>query len=594
MHRLVSLMKKQSRFRIITAALVLIVLIGLSDYHSPRGMTYSFFYLLIVAGATWWTGRVGAVLTTLAAVTTMLVEEYVKSHGALSTGVLLWNAGVRLTVFALCARLVELLRGSARELEQRVEERTAALQREVEERRVAQEALAISERKFATVFRNNPVAMVLVSLEDRRILDVNRACEQQTGYARDELVGHTLHELPLWANPAELEQAFTRVFRDGGFRQQEVKMRAKNGDLGFGLLSAETIELDGMRCVLTVAQDITERKRAENALRESEESLRTLLNVVQEVFLLIDTNGTILVANETLGQRLGRPLSELMGRSVYDFLPQDLAASRKAQFEKAIRERRLIHFEDSRAGRDYENFVYPQLDATGNVSRLGVLAMDVTERKRLERQILEICDREQARIGQDLHDGLCQQLIGLAFDVQALRRQLAARSAPEAAMAKKIGELLDETITNVRQVARGLFPVKLEADGLVSAIQELAASASQRFNVTCLASCPGPVPINNNVAATHLYRIAQEAVTNAIKHGKAKHISVSLVCDSENVEMRVADDGCGITEAALDGRGMGLSIMDYRARSIGGKLDIRRLQTGGTLVACSVAKKAIC
>jgi signal transduction histidine kinase len=216
------------------------------------------------------------------------------------------------------------------------------------------------------------------------------------------------------------------------------------------------------------------------------------------------------------------------------------------------------------------------------------IVRDITERRRLEREILEAGAQEQRRIGQDLHDGLCQQLTGVAFALEVLGQKLVARAAPETAGIRKTSELVDQAITQAREMARGLQPVTLEASGLVAALQELAAKVEQMFHVSCLFVCDGPVLVHDNLVATHLYRIAQEAISNAVKHGRAKTIMIDLTADRRELGMTITDDGVGLGQASSDGKGIGLQTMQYRARLIGGALEVRPGKSGGTSVVCRV------
>jgi len=230
---------------------------------------------------------------------------------------------------------------------------------------------------------------------------------------------------------------------------------------------------------------------------------------------------------------------------------------------------------------------FPIRDGSGKVIRIVGIAEDVTDRRRLEREILEISDREQARIGQDLHDGLCQQLVSLGFDNNALEQQLAAHALPAVAAAQKMGKVLDDAIAEARSLARGLFPVQLEADGLSLALQQLAAGVSARARVECRVDCPQPVLVRDNTVATHLYRIAQEAVNNAVKHSRSASILMELKTNNNRIELKVSDDGIGIRPAPNPTGGMGLHIMKYRAQAINGTLTIEHAPRHGTIVSCS-------
>ena len=229
----------------------------------------------------------------------------------------------------------------------------------------------------------------------------------------------------------------------------------------------------------------------------------------------------------------------------------------------------------------------PLIDESGTVQGGVVVVSDITSRKLMEKQITGISDREQRRIGQDLHDSLCQHLVSVAFAGELLRENLARQDAPEATQAEAIVEMVNEGISEARNLARGLYPVRLEVDGLASALEELAASVQTRTGITCRFSCDEEVCIFDEVAGSNLYRIAQEAINNAVKHGGCSAISVGLGAVEEEVTLTVKDDGVGITDSAEIMGGMGLSIMNYRASLIGASLDIRRGAGGGTIVICS-------
>jgi len=215
------------------------------------------------------------------------------------------------------------------------------------------------------------------------------------------------------------------------------------------------------------------------------------------------------------------------------------------------------------------------------------LLQEIDERRRLERDILAISEREQRRIGQELHDSLGQQLTGTAIMIKALEQRLKAKSPQESARAQEIGRLLNQAAEQTRRLAKGLHPVSLDTAGLMSALQELAVNTQQLFGVHCTFDCDEPVPINDAAVAVHLYRIAQEAVTNAIKHGRAENIAMSLIPKRNMPILTVKSDGLDFPEAPVKNKGMGLQIMSYRAEMIGAALDVRRATKGGTIVTCA-------
>jgi signal transduction histidine kinase len=231
----------------------------------------------------------------------------------------------------------------------------------------------------------------------------------------------------------------------------------------------------------------------------------------------------------------------------------------------------------------------PVRDKERRPAGLIAVATDVTERFRLQREILEISDREQARIGQDIHDGLCQQLIGLAICANSLERSLAAAQRPETEAARKICGLLDESITEARGVCQGLYPIRLSTQGLPPAIEELAAATSQRHGLRCDCEFSGENVPCDMPTATHLYRIAQEAINNCVKYSGARKAILRLIGTPEEITLEVKDDGKWRAPKATGRSGMGLHIMDYRAQLIGGKFCCAGGESG-TVVTCRVPR----
>ena len=218
------------------------------------------------------------------------------------------------------------------------------------------------------------------------------------------------------------------------------------------------------------------------------------------------------------------------------------------------------------------------------------LQQQITARKKLEKEILHISEREQQRIGQDLHDDLGQQLAGIWLFSDLLKSSLIKQKSPEVESADKITNLLKDALALTRSLARGLHPVSMQAGGLAAALDELATRTSQMFRIDCRCQCTAVIDMDNTTA-THLYRIAQEAVTNAVKHGLAKEIDIQLSTNPHRTVLSVKDHGKGkgIAEQDPNRQGMGLRIMKYRADIIGGILDIHRNQSGsGTTVVCTV------
>jgi len=219
--------------------------------------------------------------------------------------------------------------------------------------------------------------------------------------------------------------------------------------------------------------------------------------------------------------------------------------------------------------------------------RAAALTAEIENRERLQRELLEVSEREQRRFGQDLHDGLCQHLAATALAGQVLGEKLASQNLGEARDAKRVVALIEQGIKLSHQLAKGLHPVDMNAAGLMQALQEFAANTTELHKVSCRFECDSPVLIHDPTTAGHMFRIAQEAVRNAIRHSGARGIVIRLDTLDEGLLLSVEDDGRGIAHAPIQPTsGMGLRIMAHRSRVIGATFELRSAPSGGTVVSC--------
>jgi signal transduction histidine kinase len=242
-----------------------------------------------------------------------------------------------------------------------------------------------------------------------------------------------------------------------------------------------------------------------------------------------------------------------------------------------------------RSQEDLENRVK---DRTAELSRVNTdLSQEISHRLESEKELVEISNREQRRLGQDLHDGLCQILAGVRLMTEKLQERLSSQASPETSEVARIESRLSEALAQADTISRGLYPVELETNGLESALYEMAEKISKIYPVNCSFENSSPVTWIDTAAAHHLYRIAQEAVINAIKSGKAKRIVIRLGARAKIGILSITDNGVGFQSSSAR-QGMGLKIMNYRARMINATLHIRPLPRGGTRVACAFRPQA--
>jgi PAS domain S-box-containing protein len=349
-----------------------------------------------------------------------------------------------------------------------------------------------------------------------------------------------------------------------------------------------------------LSTSVADHQRTEDRLRTSEERFRQLAEGINEVFWMTDIeNGEVIYvspAYEVLWGRTSASWYESPRSRIEAIHPEDRERVAQATADKRSKagydeEYRIVRPDG--AIRWIHDRAFPIFDKTGEVYRLAGIAEDVTQRKRLERKVLEVSDQEQRRIGRDLHDGLCQHLTATMFASKILEEELAKQSSPQATQAGQIAEFVSRAISQARNVARGLDPVKVATNGLMSALEELAASVRTMQRLDCVFRSDAPVLIDDDATAIHLYRIAQEAMNNAVKHAQPKHIEIGLDSSDEKITLTVRDDGVGLPPAPRKRDGMGLQSMNYRARAIGATLEVRRGPAGGTIVTCALPKNLV-
>jgi PAS domain S-box-containing protein len=346
--------------------------------------------------------------------------------------------------------------------------------------------------------------------------------------------------------------------------------------------------------------EVESHKRTADLLRASEERFRQMAEGINDVFWMMDVEcSQILYVSPAYEQIWGRTCASLYAapnsklEAVHaEEHEQMVEAMTKERFSEGYDEQYRVLRPDGELRWIHER-AFPIYDKAGAVYRVAGIAEDVTSRKQLERKVLEVSDQEQRRIGQDLHDGLCQHLTATMFASKILEEELGQKDLPQAAQAKQITAFIDRAISQARNVARGLDPVKVAQNGLTSALEELASTIQNIHRVRCVFRSSGPVFVDNNAAAIHLYRIAQEAVSNSVKHAKPSQIEIGLDTVDDRLILSVRDDGVGWFEPSSQGNGMGFHTMNYRASMIGAQLQIQRARNKGTVVTCSVPKIAV-
>lgn len=344
---------------------------------------------------------------------------------------------------------------------------------------------------------------------------------------------------------------------------------------------------------------MTEHSKIEDLQRELEDcKLRAsgILETAVNAIITINERGIMETVNASTEQMFGYRREEMVGQNVSMLMPAPYHQHHDGYLMnyRQTGQRKIIGIGREAMAQRKDGSTFPIDLSVGEVLLPGGriftgIIRDLTERKLLEEKLISISEDEQARIGQDIHDDLCQQLAAIGCLAKVVHRQLVASCSPEAGQLDEIARLITNANVRAREMSRGLMPVVRDASALMEALDELASSTERIFRISCPFRCDAPVRITDNKMATQLFRIAQEAVANAIKHSNADRIEIRIQRADGILELTIRDNGCGISEAAAEkSRGIGLMTMNQRARMIGGQLSLLPEPGGGTLVRCTV------
>ena len=498
----------------------------------------------------------------------------------------------------------------------------------------AYDDLRQSEERFRLLFEDDLTGNYLAT-PDGQILLCNQAFAQIFGFnSRQDAVGSNLANL--YGDPVPWPGFVKLLTENKSLERYERAGRRSDGTVRHVVESVlGTFDADGnlIRIKGYVFDDTDSRIRSAHlhrqnaeleeivtqrsqALREKHEHLQAVWNSAFDAIITIDHRGIIESANHTAELMFGYAASEFVGQNVKILMPSPYRENHDGYIQRfhETGEARILNAPRELMAKRKDGSTFPidlsvtQVDHSPCFT--GIIR-DISDRKQLQRHILEVSSEEQWRIGRELHDGTGQELTGLSLIAGTLQDMLAAaseahvdgkklRQIDEGAFeriretTRKLNQKLADTNRHVHQLSHGIMPVQIDAEALQSSLAELAASTHMPPTISCRFDCPRPVVVSDNSAATHLYRIAQEAVNNALRHSQAAEICISLQQNQNAILLEVSDDGVGIDEAysrvvaARKDHGMGLKTMQYRAGMLGGTLQVERRETGGTRVKCAV------
>lgn len=507
------------------------------------------------------------------------------------------------------------------------------LLRDITDGKLAAESLRESEERFRLLFEDDLTGDYLAA-PDGTILLCNQAFVNIFGFSsREEAVGSNLADLyvaplswprfiQLLSDNKTLERYERISLHSDGTNRHVIETVLGTFDAQGQLLRIKGYVFDDTHSKLAATR--LQRRNAEleevvshrtKALREKHDHLQAIWNSAFDAIITIDIQGLIETANQAAEKMFGYSQAELIGQNVKMLMPSPYREEHDGYLRhyRETGHARILNTPRELVARRKNGTTFPidlsvtQVDHSGYFT--GVIR-DISERKELQQHVLESADDEQRRIGLELHDGIGQELTGLSLLAGTLLKLVtgvpgeetegkAVRPLDEAdvtqmrTIVQKLNQRLSETHRHVQQLSHGIMPVQVDAEAFRSAMDELAASTNTPA-VRCRFDCPRPDMPLNSTTATHLYRIAQEAVNNALRHSQADTISISLRQKEKQIILEVIDNGVGIDAAvsrvdtSCHARGMGLRTMQYRAGMIGGTLHVERRDAGGTSVRCAL------
>lgn len=449
------------------------------------------------------------------------------------------------------------------------------------------------------ILENISQSVIVIDLEGI-VLYWNNASERIFGYTKEEMLNKPISKIyPSFARD-KLENDLEKS-REGKEIRGQWRSITKAGSVIWIDLQTKPLKNEEGEIVAIIASayDIQQLKEVEKELEENKAKAQAILETTVDGIVTINTEGQILSFNQAASKIFGYSEKEIIGQNVSELMPDPHYSEHQNYLKRYLEtgKKHIIGERRELSGKRKDGSIFPMelsvSEVKWNGSRIftGVIN-DITERRRLEREILKISEEERRRLGQDLHDGLGQMLTGIGLISQNLARKLKSNGIPGADEVQEISDLIKEADEYAKTLAHGLVHVDVE-EGLKDALGHLCKQAQKFFKVKCSFECDYDKKINNTMTKLNLYRIAQEAISNAVKHGKATNVDVVLSTKNGILKLEIIDDGIGFSKATNreesknKGKGMGIRIMGYRSNMMSGQLEIEE-NDNHTHIICSI------
>ena len=608
-----SYLQSRTKPTLILIALGLIgMMSGLNYLIDPRSV--AIFYLIPIAMAAWFAGKPAGISVAVVSAVCCFADDCWLSAAALPLDVNIWNSVARFGIFFIVALLLSKLRAIHASLEQRVADRTARLtvetgkRQQLEAATQLQAAVQESEERYRALFEQAVDALVVFDPQTLDFVQFNEEAHQRLGYTREEFAKLRIPDFEMLEDAADVRQRVQNI-PAGTVLAFETQQRTKTGTVLDIAVRTRTIYVRQRALTQAIWTDITAHKQADarlerllqertQALEMTQLRLQKIFDTAQDAIAYAEVTGQILEFNHAFATMTGYSAAELRSMTYQQLTPPEFHEQDRRIIAAILQTGETARFKKEYFRKDGTRVpvaitVWPIRDQTGHWTTLAAVMTDVAAQQRLEREILEVSDSERRRIGQDLHDSLCQMLTGITFAVGSLEERLAPENLPAAKSAHEISELLRQANHEARNIARGLYPVELAGGSLPAALQRFVVETNKTSKTHCELVCPADWELLDKTRALHLYRIVQEAVANALRHGAPTAITITLRRDATEIQLAVANNGHDWTDAPAQTGGIGLSIMTYRARLLGGQLQICRGELGGTLVTVSLPAQQV-